>query len=264
MITEDLADIFAPLDEGNELQQKVNKHISKGVSVGAVSPEGKHTNTPEKMKAAHAKIKTDLEASRKSGHIGGWSGPHKGQYRYGGEHEVSHEGSYLVHAKSADKKHHGNMLGALKKVGNVHKQETILSVRGNRGNASDKNAHWHHLNNSKTKGQKEDKGKLKYNQPLAQDTGRTQMKGSTQSFTSKKEGYSDFNNLIDSVQNYCGTDNLITQKQFEEVYGEAREFFVEKYGQPERSFTSVFSFGQKCRKELTEALNNAGVLVERV
>ena len=35
--------------EGNPLQQKVNKHISQGRSIGAVSPEGAHTDTPEKL-----------------------------------------------------------------------------------------------------------------------------------------------------------------------------------------------------------------------
>ena len=104
--------------EGNPLQQKVNKHLASGHSIGAVSPEGPHTDTPEKKKAAHAEMQKDLDHAHKSGHIGGWSGPHKGEYQYGGEHEVSHEGSYLVHASEKGKEGHNKMVHALKKVGN--------------------------------------------------------------------------------------------------------------------------------------------------
>lgn len=168
------------ITEGNELQQKVNKHVSQGVSVGAVSPEGSHTENPENRKAAHAEIKNDLESARKAGHIGGWSGPHKGQYQYGGEHEVSHEGSYLVHASGEGKEHHERMVGALSKIGNKHKQESVLSVSG------EKKANWHHLNASAKKGETEYRGNLKYNVPLSQKSpGRTQMKKGG-SFTSKE------------------------------------------------------------------------------
>jgi len=168
------------ITEGNELQQRINKHVGKGVSVGAVSPEGSHTDTPEKLKAAHHEIKKDLEAARKAGHIGGWSGPHKGQYQYGGTHEVAHESSYLVHASGEGEEHHKKMVGALSHIGNKHKQESVLSVNKN------KEGHWHHLEKSAKKGESEYQGKLKYDKPLAKDTGRTQMKKGGHSFTTEK------------------------------------------------------------------------------
>lgn len=168
------------INEGNELQQKVNKHITKKVSVGAVSPEGSHTDTPEKKKAAHAELKKDLESQRKAGNIGGWSGPHKGQYQYGGANEVSKEGSYLVHAKGEKERHHNRMVKTLSKIGNKHKQETILSLD------KKKEGHWHHLDKSAKKGEKEYQGKLKYDKPLEKDTGRTEMKKGGHSFTTVK------------------------------------------------------------------------------
>ena len=170
------------LDEGNVLQQKVNKHVSQGRSIGALSPEGSHTDTPEKLKAAHHEMRSDLEKARKAGHIGGWSGPHKGEYRYAsdsGEEHVGHEGSYMVHAKEAGKEHHDKMVHALSKIGDKHKQQSVLSVN------HEGSAKWHHLENSPKKGQIEDKGKLKYNKPLEKDKveGRTKFK-SGHSFTS--------------------------------------------------------------------------------
>lgn len=168
------------LTEGNELQQKVNKHLAKGVSIGAVSPEGSHTDSPEKLASAHAEIKGHLEKARKEGHIGGWSGPHKGQYQYGGSHEVAKEGSYLVHAAGDKPEHHEKMVGALKKIGNAHKQESILSIN------RQKEGHWHHLDASSKAGTSEYQGKVKYDRPLAHETGRTQMKKGTHSFTTVK------------------------------------------------------------------------------
>ena len=168
------------ISEGNELQQRINKHIVRGESVGAISPEGSHTDTPEKLKAAHSQMKQDLEAARKAGKIGGWSGPHKGQYQYGGHNEVAHESSYVVHAAGHEQEHHDNMVKALSEIGNKHKQESVLSVDRN------KKAQWHYLNKSDKPGTASDQGKLAYNRPLARDTGRTQLKGSSQSFTSVK------------------------------------------------------------------------------
>jgi hypothetical protein len=168
------------ITEGNELQQRINKHISKGVSVGAISPEGSHTDTPEKLKAAHKKIQSDLDNARKEGHIGGWSGPHKGQYQYGGTHEVAHESSYVVHAAGEGDEHHKKMVNALSKIGNEHKQESVLSVN------KEKKGHWHYLSKSDKPGKAEYQGKLKYNKPLAQGTGRTQMKKGGHSFTTEK------------------------------------------------------------------------------
>lgn len=180
------------LNEGNPLQQKVNKHISNGRSIGAVSPEGAHTDTPEKLEHAHSEMKKDLEHARKSGHIGGWSGPHRGEYQYKsdeGDEKVSQEGSYLVHAKDKGEDGHKKMVHSLSKIGNKNKQESILSVHH-----ETQEAKWHHLNNSPKKGEIEHKGKLRYNvkvNPNAETEaerdkgrGRTGMKNSAHSFTS--------------------------------------------------------------------------------
>lgn len=173
------------LTEGNPLQQKVNKHLKTDHSIGAVSPEGAHTDTPEKKKAAHAEIQKDLESAKKSGHIGGWSGPHKGEYQYGGEHEVSHEGSYLVHAAEKGKEGHNKMVHALKNVGNKHKQESILAVHHATHTGS-----WHHLDASAKKGQVENQGKVHYNVKVKpgeeRGKGRTRMKGTDHTFTAYK------------------------------------------------------------------------------
>lgn len=173
--------------EGNILQQRVNKHLSTGSSIGAVSPEGPHTDTPEKKKLAHSEIQKDLEHARKSGHIGGWSGPHKGEYQYGGEHDVSREGSYLVHAAEKGEEGHKKMVNALKNVGNKHKQESILSIHHKSHEGS-----WHHLNSSDKAGQEENKGKLHYNikvdpkDTMQKGAGRTKMKGTQHTFTTYK------------------------------------------------------------------------------
>jgi hypothetical protein len=170
--------------EGNPLQQKVNKHLASGHSIGAVSPEGPHTDTPEKKKAAHAEMQKDLDHAHKSGHIGGWSGPHKGEYQYGGEHEVSHEGSYLVHASEKGKEGHNKMVHALKKVGNKHKQESILAVHHKSHEGS-----WHHLDASAKSRKVENQGKVHYNVKVKpgeeKGKGRTRL-GANQTFTAYK------------------------------------------------------------------------------
>ena len=172
------------LNEGNELQQRVNKHITKGVSIGAISPEGPHTDTPEKLEHAHKVMKLDLEAARKGGHIGGWSGPHKGQYKYDDSPDsVAKESSYLVHAKNSHENSHHTMVGALSRIGEKHNQESVLSV------SADKSAKWHYLKGEHA-GKTENKGKmkydreLKYNKETGEGTGRTEMKKGGHSFTS--------------------------------------------------------------------------------
>jgi len=165
------------LDESNLLQQRVNKHISKGVSVGAISPEGPHTNTKEKLEQAHKVIKSDLEEARKAGHIGGWSGPHKGQYKYEDSNDVDSESSYLVHAVHPGENAHHRMVGALSRIGIKHNQESVLSINAN------KEAKWHYLKGEK-EGKSEDRGTLRYNRELKGGSGQTAMKRGNQSFTS--------------------------------------------------------------------------------
>lgn len=181
-----LEEDFEHLEEGNLLQQRVNKHLAKGVSIGAVSPEGPHTDSKESLQDAHKQIKTDLESARISKHIGGWSGPHRGQYRYGSNpHEVAKEGSYIVHATDSSKDSHHRMVAALKHIGTKHNQESVLSVNAK------KSANWHYLKGEK-EGKEEYQGKLKYNRPLTYDekkqegTGRTELKKGGHSFTSER------------------------------------------------------------------------------
>jgi hypothetical protein len=164
---------YLQLDEGNELQQRIHKHLAKGHSVGTISPEGPHTDTPQKVKSAHEKMKSDLEASRKAGHISGWSGPHQGQYQYGsGSHEVAKEGAYIVHHHD-----HQGMVNHLKKLGNEHNQETTMHIKPSG------EAHYSHLNRSSRKGEEEHKGKVHYNIPLVKDEGNTKMRRGKTSFT---------------------------------------------------------------------------------
>lgn len=171
------------LSEGNQLQQKINKQLSRGNSVGTISPEGPHTNTAEKKSAAHSKIKSDLESARKSGHIGGWSGPHSGQYQYGsGSHEVAKEGSYITHSSGSTPEHHDKLLHTLKKLGNAHNQESVLNIKSS-GEGS-----YHHLDRSERKGKVDNIGKTHYNVPLGIEGGNTKLKGSkTRDMKSNKD-----------------------------------------------------------------------------
>lgn len=168
------------ITEGNLLQQRIHKHLSSGKSVGAISPEGPHTDTPEKKKNAHKEIRKDLEHARKHGHIGGWSGPHKGEYQYGsGSHDVAREGSYLVHSAGHSEEHHKNMVKSLSHIGNKHNQESIFSA-DHKGQS-----HWHHLKASPKSGEKEFKGTIHYDVKLKKSEGRTSMKRGGHSFTTK-------------------------------------------------------------------------------
>ena len=65
--------------------------------------------------------------------------------------------------------------------------------------------------------------------------------------------------LIEDFKNTYG--NLISKDQFEAIYDQTRPFFVEKYGEPKRSFISVVSFGNKVREELKEILDKHGITV---
>lgn len=190
-LKEFIVDSVVQIDEGNLLQQRVNKHLAKGVSIGAVSPEGPHTDSPEKLKSAHDTMKNDLESARKSGHIGGWSGPHKGEYKYlrdpsdRSTEDISHESSYLVHAKDESQSSHHNMIKSLKNIGSKHNQESVLSVDAK------KKANWHYLKGEK-EGTREYKGKVHYDLPTRAATktdpgrpGRTELKRGGHSFTSE-------------------------------------------------------------------------------
>lgn len=164
--------------EGNEVQQRIHKQLVRGHSVGTISPEGPHTDTPAKKKASHVQMRSDLEQARKEGHISGWSGPHKGQYQYGsGAHEVAKEGAYVVHHY-----HHGDMVKKLKELGNKHNQETIMHV------APSGEAHYSHLNRSEKRGEEQHMGRMHYNKPLKQGGGNTQLKHGKTSFTVQEGG----------------------------------------------------------------------------
>jgi hypothetical protein len=67
-------------------------------------------------------------------------------------------------------------------------------------------------------------------------------------------------NLLNDVKKRHG--ETITTKDFELLYTEARKYFVEKYGEPERSFLSVVGFGTRTRDELKEMLHQNGIEIQ--
>ncbi len=64
--------------------------------------------------------------------------------------------------------------------------------------------------------------------------------------------------IDDVIKNY---GKVITKTQFEEIYKSCHPYFIEKYGKPKRTYTSVFSFGQDTRKELKDILTNKGISI---
>lgn len=66
-------------------------------------------------------------------------------------------------------------------------------------------------------------------------------------------------NILGEVKELFGDVNTITTGQFEELYSKVRPYFVSKYGEPERSFVSVVSFGNRCRKEIKTTLTGNGI-----
>ena len=51
----------------------------------------------------------------------------------------------------------------------------------------------------------------------------------------------------------------VDQLQFEKIYDQFRPHFVAEHGEPERSFTSVVTFGNNCRRALKEVLRDSGI-----
>ena len=49
--------------------------------------------------------------------------------------------------------------------------------------------------------------------------------------------------------------------KFEKIYDQFRPHFVAEHGEPERSFTSVVTFGNNCRRALKEVLSAYGIRI---
>jgi hypothetical protein len=167
--------------EGNQNQQKINKKLSSGKSLGFISHEGPHNEgNPAQRKADERTLRTDLESARKAGHIGGWSGPHKGQYKYAsGPKDVAKEKSYIIHSAGSTKEHHAQLRHTLKALGNKHNQESVLDVHPS-GKAS-----LSHLKRSPKTGQKERMGTLTHNKELTTGSGNTGFKKGSGSVTAQ-------------------------------------------------------------------------------
>jgi len=165
--------------EGNVLQQRFNKFLSNGISVGMISPEageylvkelkvGK-TGDPDTDNAIDKKnakkvIPKDLESARSQGLIGGWSGPNVGVYQPDPEADVYPEDSYIVHAVDSSEEKTELMIETLKEIGTKYNQESIMYVYPNG------ESYWFYLKDSwdgkHKQGEIVSKGKLHYDVPL--------------------------------------------------------------------------------------------------
>jgi len=177
------------LSEGNVLQQRFNKWLSKGITIGMISPETSQysgelriSDDEDKNKAnAKLKIKDDLRDAVSSGLIGGWSGPNTGIYQPEPDSDVYPEESYIVHAIDSSKEKTDAMIQTLKSIGKKYGQESIMVVLPNGS------SYWLYLRDAydydtnevkHKKGSIVGKGKLHYNVPLhaRQDIqGRTEL-----------------------------------------------------------------------------------------
>jgi hypothetical protein len=166
-----LIDSEEDLTEGNANQKRVNKHLSAGRSIGIVSHEGPHTDTPARKSAAETHIKSHLEAAKKAGHIGGWSGPHKGQYKYAdGPKDIAKEGSFVVYSAGHSKEHHETLKKTIKHIGNVHNQESVLTAHPKDG------AKLHFLKRSPRPNTTRHLGGIAHNKELTTGSGNTEFK----------------------------------------------------------------------------------------
>ncbi len=173
--------------EGNPLWHKLEEWGSKGVHIGAVSPERSDMDDATR-KMVNQKIVAHLENARQKGLIGGWSGPHTGAYQEDKDiMSTSKEKSYFVHAKSNSEEDHKNMLHTLYQAGDYtspekkDNQESILLV------SPDRKVWWQYLRNSENPGKVEYQGTIEHNPKIGQGVGYTMFNRKSQySFTSKK------------------------------------------------------------------------------
>lgn len=170
---------FIKLDEANQNQQRVNKHLDRGEMLGMVSAERGNMDASQRKKAGD-KLARQLNRLRKRGKIGGYSGRHDGRYQYAdpkpGESGIAAEKSFLAHSKGRSKTAKQNFKRSMKTLAQKHGQESYMTISpGNRRGRY-----------KYTKGKKsEDSGKISYNQKLTTGGGDTKLKGSGQSFTTK-------------------------------------------------------------------------------
>ena len=178
------------LEAGNPLWHKLEEWGTKGVHIGAVSPERSYMS-PETKKIVNAKMVAHLEDARQKGLIGGWSGPHLGGYvEDKASNKIAKENSYFVHAKSPAEEDHKSMLKVLYQAGDYtstekkDNQESIALI------SPDRHVWWQYLRNSKDPGKIVYKGEIKHNPEVVDDLGFTSFdKKQRYTFTSKKKGF---------------------------------------------------------------------------
>ena len=181
--------------EGNPLWHKLEEWGTKGVHIGAVSPERSDMDDATR-KIVNKKMVEHLENARQKGLIGGWSGPHTGAYQEDKDvMSTSKEKSYYVHAKSDSEEDHKNMLKTLYQAGDYtspekkDNQESILLI------SPDRRVWWQYLRNSENPGKVEYQGTIEHHPKIGQGVGYTMLNKKPQySFTSKdRDNYNSTN-----------------------------------------------------------------------
>ena len=189
------------LNEGNPVQQRFNKWLDRGYTLGMISPESTHDHMVKAHKGsiplAHEKMVKGLYYGRKANEILGWTGPHAGQYVYNpGDSsdpsedqplEVGQEGSYIVIPTGTDEESVQKMIRFLKKLGNAFFQESVMII------TPDKQTKYIYLKRRMPDkaDQEYEVGKAHYNKELATSTksfgagGRTAFRGSNRKISGK-------------------------------------------------------------------------------
>lgn len=189
------------LNEGNPVQQKFNKWLERGYTLGIVSPESTEEHMLKAHEGstplAHKKMVKGLYYGKKANEILGWTGPHAGQYVYNPEADsnpsedqplhVGQEGSYIVIPTGTDEESVQKMIRFIKKMGNAFFQESVMII------TPDRQTKYIYLKRRVPhKADQEDPiGKAHYNKPLATSTksfgagGRTAFKKSSGKISGK-------------------------------------------------------------------------------
>ena len=189
------------LNEGNPVQQKFNKWLERGYTLGIISPESTNEHMTKahegSIPLSHEKMVKGLYYGKKANEILGWTGPHAGQYVYNidsssdpSEDQPLHlgqEGSYIVIPTGTDEESVQKMIRFIKKIGNAFFQESVMII------TPDRQTKYIYLKRRVPhKADQEDHiGKAHYNKELATSTksfgagGRTAFRGSSRKISGK-------------------------------------------------------------------------------
>ena len=66
-------------------------------------------------------------------------------------------------------------------------------------------------------------------------------------------------NYVSDIKNHLG--EVITEKQFDDLYDGFDEIYVQEHCEPARNFTSVVNFGNECRTDFKKYLDEIGVSI---